>query len=64
MANKRAGQKMKYNKAFTDYNRTDDEGKKLNALRLMATVIRDAPLNGFSENDVTDGKDIPAKTPF
>ena len=61
MANKRAGQKMKYTKAFTDYNRTDDEGKKLNALRLMATVIRDAPLNGFSENDVTEGKDIPAE---
>ena len=40
MANRRAGQKMRYTKTLTDYNRTDDEGKKQGALRLMAAVIK------------------------
>lgn len=56
MANKLAGQKAKYTKAYTDYQKTEDEDQRRSAIRRMAEVIRDAPANGFSESEVTSGK--------
>ena len=57
MANKLAGQKAKYTKAYADYNRSDDAAEKANAARRMAEVLRDAAGTGFSEAEVTTGRD-------
>ncbi len=59
MANKLAGQKAKFTKALAEYNRTDEDEPKVGPARRMAEVIRQAPESGFSENDVTGGRDVP-----
>jgi hypothetical protein len=56
---KRAGQRAKFTKALADYQRTDDDDKKRRAASLMAEVLRDAPTNGFTELEVTQGADVP-----
>jgi hypothetical protein len=55
---KRAGQRAKFTKALADYQRTDDD-ERHHAARLMAEVIMDAPKNGFTEAEVTQGADVP-----
>ncbi len=59
MSNKLAGQRAKYTKALADYNRTDDDAQRANAVRKMAEVLADAPVNGFSEFDVTSDQAVP-----
>jgi hypothetical protein len=59
MANKLAGQRAKFTKALADYQRTDDENKKRGAARRMAEVLTEAPANGFTEIEVTQGAEIP-----
>ena len=59
MANKLAGQKAKYTKALAEYNRTDETELKTGPARRMAEVLQQAPGSGFSEDDVTGGKDVP-----
>src|SRR5471032_2511464 len=61
MANKLAGQKAKYTKALADFNITEDDARKQGAVHRMAEVIREAPLNGFVEGEVTGGKEIPSE---
>jgi hypothetical protein len=58
MANKLAGQRAKFTKALADYQRTDDEAKKQGAERRMAEVLSEAPANGFTETEVTQGAEI------
>jgi hypothetical protein len=59
MANKLAGQKAKFTKALADYNSTEDASRRLGAARQMAEVLLEAPTTGFSEVDVTGGKEFP-----
>jgi hypothetical protein len=61
MANKLAGQRMKFTKARALYYQADDEGQRQDAVRKMAEVLADAPANGFAEADVTQGGDVPAE---
>ncbi|HEV2425980.1 MAG TPA: hypothetical protein VGZ29_14215, partial [Terriglobia bacterium] len=56
---KRAGQRALFTRAFADYQKTDDEDKKRCAAELMAKVLIDAPGNGFTELEVTQGADVP-----
>ena len=61
MANKLAGQKAKYTKAIAEYNRTEDDLRKQVAVRQMLEVLNEAPANGFTEADVTGGKEPPSE---
>jgi hypothetical protein len=61
MANKLAGQRAKFTKALASYHTSGDESQQARAVQLMAQVLHDAPTNGFSESDVTQGADIPAE---
>jgi hypothetical protein len=56
---KRAGQRAKFTRELANYQRTDDDGKKRRAAQLMAEVLIDAPNNGFTELEVTQGADVP-----
>ena len=56
---KRAGQRAKFTRSLADYQRTDDDDKKHRAALLMAEVLRQAPTNGFTELEVTQGADVP-----
>jgi hypothetical protein len=58
MANKLAGQRMKFTKARALYYQTDDESQRQDAVRKMAEVLAEAPANGFAEADVTQGGDV------
>ena len=59
MANKLAGQRMKFTKARARYYQADDESQRQDAVRKMAEVLAEAPANGFAEADVTQGGDVP-----
>ena len=59
MANKLAGQKMKFTKARTNYYSTDDEALKTNAVRQMAEVLAWAQGSGISEAEVTQQSEFP-----
>ena len=59
MANKLAGQRMKFTKARAVYYQTDDDAERQKALRLMAEVLAQAPANGFSESEVTQEAGVP-----
>jgi len=61
MANKLAGQRMKFTKARALYYQTDDESQRRDAVRKMAEVLADAPANGFAEADVTQGGEVPVE---
>jgi len=60
MANKLAGQRAKFSRARAIFYSSDEEQKRQRAIQLMAEVLADAPLSGFSETDVTQGEDVPA----
>jgi hypothetical protein len=61
MANKLAGQRAKFTKALADYNKTDDEEKKLGAARRTAQVLWEAPRHGFTETGVRQGEEVPSE---
>lgn len=59
MANKLAGQRAKFSRALADYRSSDEESRRSRAVQLMAEVLADAPDNGFTEDQVTQGADVP-----
>ncbi len=59
MANKLAGQRAKFSKARAVLYGASDESVRYRQAQLMAEVIREAPENGFSEDEVTQGADVP-----
>lgn len=61
MANKLAGQRAKFSRARAIFYTATDERQRERATRLMAEVIAEAPANNFSEEDVTQGEDMPSE---
>ena len=59
MANKLAGQRAKFTSALKDFNATEDGGVREHAIDKMAQVLAEAPLFGFTEAEVTQGRDVP-----
>lgn len=59
MASKLAGQRAKFSRARASYYTSADDEQRRRAVRLMAEVLVDAPSSGFSEDDVTQGEDVP-----
>ncbi len=59
MANKLAGQRAKFSRARAIFYTGSDESQRDRAAQLMAEVIAEAPANRFSEEDVTQGEDVP-----
>lgn len=59
MANKLAGQRAKFSRARALFYSSTDDAQCARAAELMAEVLAEAPLNGFSEADVTQGEDVP-----
>ena len=55
-----AGQRAKFTLALNQYNLTDDEVARANAVAKMAHCIQDAPNNGLKAEDVTQGQSYPA----
>lgn len=60
MANKLAGQRAKFSRARAIYFTNSDETQRQRAVQLMAEVLAEAPASGFSEDDVTQGADVPS----
>ena len=61
MANKLAGQRAKFSRARAIFYTASDQSQRDRAAQLMAEVIAEAPANGFSEEDVTQGADVPSE---
>jgi T5orf172 domain len=61
MANKLAGQRAKFSRARAIFYTSGDEKQRQRAAQLMAEVLAEAPANGFSEGDVTQGEDVPSE---
>lgn len=59
MANKLAGQRAKFSRAYAQFYSSDDDASRQRAIELMAQVLRDAPAYGFSETDVTQAAEVP-----
>lgn len=59
MANKLAGQRAKFSRARVILYTETDEARKRRATELMAEVLFEAPANGFAEEEVTQGEDVP-----
>ena len=59
MANKLAGQCAKFSKARAIFYSTSDDAQRHHAAELMAEVLAEAPANGFTEDEVTQGEDVP-----
>lgn len=59
MANKLAGQRAKFSRAKAIYYSTSDEAERARSVRLMAEVITEAPRRGFTEEQVTQGAEVP-----
>ena len=59
MANKLAGQRAKFSRWRAIFYSTADEQERKRAVQHMATVISEAPSFGFSEEQVTQGEDVP-----
>jgi hypothetical protein len=59
MANKLAGQRAKFSRQRAIYYTTNDDAQRQRAIRLMAEVLADAPASGFSEEQVTQGEEVP-----
>lgn len=54
-----AGQRAKFTLALNQYNLTDDEVVRANAVEKMARCIRDARTNGLTAEAVTQGQSYP-----
>ena len=59
MANKLAGQRAKFSRARAIFYSAGDDGQRRRAAELMAEVLAEAPANGFTEDAVTQGEDVP-----
>ncbi|UEM06315.1 GIY-YIG nuclease family protein [Skermanella rosea] len=59
LANKLAGQRAKFSRGRALFYTADDDSQRLRAVRLMAEVLAHAPKAGFSEDEVTQGAEIP-----
>jgi len=59
MANKLAGQRAKFSRAKAIFYSSGDDAPRQRAAQLMAEVLADAPGNGFTEDQVTQGEDVP-----
>jgi len=59
MANKLAGQRAKFSRARATFYSSSDDTQRDRAVELMAEVLAEAPANGFSIDDVTQGADVP-----
>ncbi len=59
MANKLAGQRAKFSRARAVFYASSDDPQRDRAIQLMAEVLVDAPANGFTEEEVTQGEDVP-----
>jgi hypothetical protein len=59
MANKLAGQRAKFSRARAIFYSTSDDAQRQRAAELMAQVLAEAPANGFTEDEVTQGEDVP-----
>jgi hypothetical protein len=58
---KLAGQRAQFTWGLNEYNKTDDEGQRARFARHMAKYVRDAPVNGFTLEQVTQGQSYPAE---
>jgi hypothetical protein len=61
MANELAVYRARLSKALADYTTAHDNAKKTSAARRMAEILSDAPKSGFTEIEVTRGKDVPSE---
>jgi hypothetical protein len=59
MANKLAGQRAKFSRARAIYYTATEDAQRQRAVRLMAEVLADAPANGFTKDEVTQGEEVP-----
>lgn len=59
MANKLAGQRAKFSRARALFYTSDDDAQRRRAVQLMSEVLAQAPANGFAEDEVTQGEDVP-----
>jgi hypothetical protein len=59
VANKLAGQRAKFSRARAIFYTATDETQRHRAAQLMAEVLAEAPANGFSTKEVTQGADVP-----
>ncbi|MEL6265647.1 MAG: hypothetical protein AAFR52_08355 [Pseudomonadota bacterium] len=59
MANKLAGQRAKFSRARAAFYTVGDDHARDRAVGLMAEVIADAPANGFTVEEVTQGAQFP-----
>src|SRR5689334_16867928 len=53
------GQRSTFTWALREFNKTDHPEKKMHFARLMGKVIQDAPTNGFTVEQVTQGQSYP-----
>jgi hypothetical protein len=56
MANKLAGQRAKFSRARAIFYSTSDDAQRHRDAELMAEVLAEAPVNGFTEDDVTPAR--------
>jgi len=61
MANKLAGQRAKFSRARAIYYTATEEAQRHRAAQLLAEVLVAARPSGFSEDDVTQGEDVPTE---
>jgi T5orf172 domain len=54
------GQRAQFTWALNQYNVADDNDERVHFARRMAKYIRDAPTNGFTVEQVTQGQSYPA----
>lgn len=59
MANKLAGQRAKFSRARSLFYTSPEDTVRDRSIRQMAEVILSAPANGFTEDEVTQGEDVP-----
>lgn len=55
-----AGQRAQFTYSLNEYNKAEDPERRTKFARAMAKVIADAPVNGFTVEQVTRGQNYPA----
>jgi len=55
------GQRATFTWALNQFSKSDDPAKQLHFIKLMAKVILDAPRNGFTIEQVTQGQSYPVE---
>jgi hypothetical protein len=59
VANKLAGQRAKFSRARAIFYTTADNTQRQRAIQLMAEVLANAPAIGLSEEELTQGAEVP-----